>query len=134
MCALTDGEQHTDHPFSTSARTVQPLSPEADPFVQGETLEDLSNGCRNDLEWRSREPAKQEADFEAEAQRSTRERFSFSNQNPGSLVTVSGEFYCFQYGELYSSQIGSFKIFEPFALVDMSETQNLIGLNADWLR
>lgn len=135
MCALTNGEQHTDNPFSTSARTVQPLSPEADPFVQGETLEDGSKGCRNDLEWRSRELAKQEADFEAEAQRSTKERFSFSNQNPdGSCVGhVSNEFYCFQYEELFSRQIGSFNMFEPFALIDMSKTQNLIGLNADWL-
>lgn len=49
-------------------------------------------------------------------------------------MMVSDEFYCFQYGELYSSQIGSFNIFEPFALIDMSETQNLIGLYADWLK
>lgn len=37
VCALTEGEQHTDNPLSTSTRTAQPLSPEADPFVQGET-------------------------------------------------------------------------------------------------
>lgn len=49
--ALTDRERHTDNPLSTSARTAQPLSPEADPFVQGETLGDGSKGRRNDLEW-----------------------------------------------------------------------------------
>ena len=38
VCALTDGEQHTNNPLSTFARTAQPLYPEADPFVQGETL------------------------------------------------------------------------------------------------
>lgn len=66
--ALTDGEQHTNNPLCTSARTAQPLSPEADPFVQGETLGDGSKGRRNDLEWRSRELAKQEVDFKVEAQ------------------------------------------------------------------
>ncbi|KAK9538894.1 hypothetical protein VZT92_004036 [Zoarces viviparus] len=30
-------EQHTDDPLSTSSRTAQPLSPEADPAVQDET-------------------------------------------------------------------------------------------------
>lgn len=60
---VTDREQHTDDPLSTSSRTVQPLSPEADPFVQGETLGDGSKGRRNDLEWRSRELAKQEVGF-----------------------------------------------------------------------
>lgn len=66
MCALTDKEQHADNSLSTSSRTAQPLSPEADPFVQGETRGDGSKGHRNDLEWQSRELAKQEADFEAE--------------------------------------------------------------------
>lgn len=133
VCALTDGEQHTDNHLSTSARTAQPLSPEADPFVQGETLEDGSKGCRNDLEWRSRELAKREADFEAEARGSMKDRFSFLNQNPGSSCAghVSDEF-CFQSGSLYSRQIESFNLFEPFALIVMSKTQNLIGLDADW--
>lgn len=63
VCALTDGEQHTDNPLCTSARTAQPLSPEADPFVQGETRGDGSKGRRNDLEWQSRELAKQEVDL-----------------------------------------------------------------------
>lgn len=39
-CAPTDGEQHTKNPHTTSNRTPQPLSPEADPFVQDETLGD----------------------------------------------------------------------------------------------
>ncbi|KAK1879357.1 Solute carrier family 35 member E1 like [Dissostichus eleginoides] len=60
VCALTDGERHTDDPLSTCHRKAQPLSPEADPFFQGETLGDGSKGCRNYLEWRSRELAKQE--------------------------------------------------------------------------
>lgn len=50
VCALTDGEQHTDNPLSTTARTAQPLSTEADPFVQGDTLRDGSKGHRNILE------------------------------------------------------------------------------------
>lgn len=70
--ALTDGEQHTDNPFSTSARTAQPLSPEADPFVQGEIQGDESKGCRNDLEWQSRELAKRGVDIKVEVQRSTK--------------------------------------------------------------
>lgn len=52
--AQTDGEQHTHNPLSTTARTAQPLSTEADPFVQGGTLGDGSKGYRNDLEWQSR--------------------------------------------------------------------------------
>lgn len=66
VCALTDGRQHTNNLLSTSARTAQPLSPEADPFVQGEALGDMLKNCRNDLEWQSRELAKQEAVFEAQ--------------------------------------------------------------------
>lgn len=65
VCALTDREQYTDNPLSSSARTAQPLSPEADPFVQGETLGDESKGRRNDLEWWSRELAKQEVVFKS---------------------------------------------------------------------
>ncbi|KAK5859535.1 hypothetical protein PBY51_021087 [Eleginops maclovinus] len=60
VCALTDGELHTDDPLSTFHRKAQPLSPEADPFFQGETLGDGSKGRRNDLEWRSRELVRQE--------------------------------------------------------------------------
>lgn len=37
VSALTDGEQLSNDPLSTSARTTQPLSPEADPFVQSES-------------------------------------------------------------------------------------------------
>lgn len=55
--ALPDGEQQTDQLLSTPVRTAQPLSAEADPFVQGETLEDGSKGHRNYLERRSRELA-----------------------------------------------------------------------------
>lgn len=66
MCALTDEELHTNNPLCTSARTAQPLSQEADPFVQGETLRVRSKGHRNDLEWRSRELAKQEVDLKVE--------------------------------------------------------------------
>lgn len=64
-----------------------------------------------------------------------RRDFPSRSKNPGSSCVghVSNEFYRFQYGELFSRQIGSFKMFEPFALIDMSKTQNLIGLNADWL-
>lgn len=42
----TDGEQHSDNPLSNSCRTAQPLFPEADPFVQDETLNDGSTGCK----------------------------------------------------------------------------------------
>lgn len=89
VCAPTDREQYTDNPLATSARTAQPLSPEADPFVQGETLGDGSKGRRNDLEWQSRELAELEADFKAQAQRSTRDRFSFLNQIPKQLLCRS---------------------------------------------
>lgn len=78
-CALTDREQHTDNLPSTSSRTVQPLSPEADPFVQDETRTDGSEVCRNDLEWRSRGLVKREVDFKAEVLRSMKEiSLSFS--------------------------------------------------------
>lgn len=72
VCALTDGEQHTDNPLCTSARTAQPLSPEADPLVQGEARGDESKGCRNDLEWQSRELAKLGADIKVKVQRCTK--------------------------------------------------------------
>lgn len=61
--ALPDGEQ-TDERLSTPVRTAQPLCVEADPFVQGETLEDKSEGHRNNLERGSRELARLKADFE----------------------------------------------------------------------
>lgn len=64
-----------------------------------------------------------------------RRGFPSRSKNPGGSFVgrVSGEFYLFQYGELFSRQVGSFNMFEPFALIDMSKTRNLIGLNADWL-
>lgn len=55
--ALPDGEQ-TDKRLSTPVRTAQPLCVEADPFVQGETLEGKSEGHRNNLERGSRELAR----------------------------------------------------------------------------
>lgn len=124
VCALTDGEQHTDtdNPLFTPARTAQPLSAEADPFVQGETLGDGSKGRRNDLEWRSRELAKQEVDFK-EAQRN---RFSFLKQIPKQLLCVLSKFFFFP------RQIEFFtNLFEPFALSVQSKNQNLIGFKAD---
>lgn len=51
--ALPGGEQ-TDKRLSTPVRTAQPLCVEADPFVQGEILEDKSVGHRNNLERKSR--------------------------------------------------------------------------------
>lgn len=75
--ALTDGEQHTDDPLST--RTMQPLSPEGDPFVQGETLENGSKGCRNDLEGRSRELSKAGSIFQRAQGRSARKDFPLLN-------------------------------------------------------
>lgn len=90
----------TNNPLSTPARTAQPLSAEADPFVQGETLGDGSKSRRNDLEWRSRELAKQEVDFK-EAQRN---QFSFLKQIPKQLLCVLSKFVFFP-GRLNSSQI-----------------------------
>lgn len=103
VCALTDGEQHTDNPHSTSARTAQPLSPEADPFVQGETLGDGSKGCRNDLEWRSRELAKQEVDFFSRSTEVCEGPTSLLEPDPQAApvpVTslMNSECYCFQSG------------------------------------
>lgn len=46
--APTEGEQHTKNAHTTSNRTPQPLSPEADPFVQGGTLGEEQNVLR---EW-----------------------------------------------------------------------------------
>lgn len=133
VCALTDREQHTDNPLSTSARTAQPLSPEADPFVQGETLGDRSKGCRNDLEWRSRELAQAGSWFESgSAEVYEGPIFPSWTRFPGSSraghglsVTVSSP------GN--PRQTESFaNLFEPFALIIKSKTQNLIGLYADW--
>lgn len=100
VCALTDEEQHTDNPLPTSSRKAQPLSPEADRFVQGETLGDGSKGCRNDLEWRSRELAKQEVDFKAEAQRPMKDRLLLEPDSQTAPLQVTSlmncKCYCFQ--------------------------------------
>lgn len=100
VCALTDGEQHTNNSLSTSARTAQPLSPEANPFVQGETLRDGSKGHRNDLEWQSRELAKQEFDYKS-VRDPRRADFGCSPNNPRAApvpVTslMNSELYSFQ--------------------------------------
>lgn len=93
---MTDGKQHTDDLLSTTTRTVQPFSPEADPFVQGETLGAGSKGCRNNLECRSRKLAKKEIDGVAEVQRSNEDKFTFVNQKQGSCAGHDAEeFYRF---------------------------------------
>lgn len=100
VCALTDGEQHTntDDPLSTPARTAQPLSAEADPFVQGETLGDESRGHRNDLEWRSRKLAEQEVDFRGRGTDSS----SWSRFRSGSCVLTSSDSECCRVPSLQS--------------------------------
>lgn len=136
MCARIDRERYADNPLATSARTAQPLSPEADPFVQGETLGDGSRGCRNDLEWRSRELAGLEADLKArEVYEGPGFFFSLllepdSQAAPEPVTSLmNSECYCFQSGcVLFSRQVESFtNLFEPFALIVRGKIQNLTG-------
>lgn len=64
---MTDGERHTENLLSTSTRTAQPLSPEADPFVQGET--DRLIKMLQELVWNDNpDPGgrQEEVDFESE--------------------------------------------------------------------
>lgn len=111
-------QQHTDDPLSSSARTAQPLSPEADPFVQDETLGDGSKGRRNDLECRSRELAKQEVNLKAGA-----DQFFLlepDSQAVCSPVTslMNSESYCIFCHQQTESFTNSF---EPFAKDDCQE-------------